>query len=321
VTAGRAASADPRERAQFRAETDERGRFVRQSSRFRDLVSADGSSGFRAEPGRYHLYVSLACPWAHRSIIVRRLKGLEDVISMSVVDPVRDERGWAFRPGRGHGPDPVNGFAYLSEAYVASDPTFTGRVTVPVLWDRETGRIVSNESGDVIRMLNSEWDEWGDDSVDLYPADLRDEIEDINGVVYDTVNNGVYRAGFATTQEAYEEAFDALFATLDDLDRRLAERRYLAGDRPTLADWRLFTTLLRFDTVYALHFKCNLRRVVDHPSLWPYVRELYQWPGVAPTVDFDHIKRHYYLTHGSINPTGIVPKGPAIDFAEPHGRG
>ncbi len=314
-------SRDPRARAQFGAETDEGGRFVRQASRFRDRVTADGSSGFRAEPGRYHLYVSLACPWAHRSIIVRRLKGLEDVISMSVVDPVRDERGWAFRPGRGHGPDPVNGFSFLAEAYAASDPAWSGRVTVPVLWDRETGRIVNNESADVIRMLNSEWDEWGDPAVDLYPADLREEIDAVNDLVYRTVNNGVYRAGFATTQEAYEEAFDDLFATLAELDRRLGDQRYLAGDSITEADWRLFTTLVRFDAVYVLHFKCNLRRIVDHVFLWPYLRELYQVPGVAETVDLDHIKRHYYLTHDSINPTGIVPRGPELDLTRPHGRG
>jgi putative glutathione S-transferase len=313
-------TAGARSRAQFADETDEGGRFVRQRSRFRDQVTADGSSGFRAEPGRYHLYVSLACPWAHRTIIVRTLKGLEDVISLSVVDPVRDERGWAFRPGRGHGPDPVNGFSFLAEAYAASDPGFRGRVTVPVLWDRESGRIVSNESADIVRMLNSAWDEWGDASLDLYPPDLRPEIDAINERVYETVNNGVYRAGFATTQEAYEEAFDALFETLAWLDRLLGTRRYLAGDRVTEADWRLFTTLIRFDAVYALHFKCNLRRIEDHAFLWPYLRELYQWPGVAATVDLDHIKRHYYLTHDSINPTGIVPKGPELDLTEPHRR-
>jgi putative glutathione S-transferase len=225
------------------------------------------------------------------------------------------------RPGRGHGPDPVNGFDFLADAYRASDPSWSGRVTVPVLWDRETGRIVSNESAEVIRMLNSEFDEWGDASVDLYPEGLREEIDAVNHVVYENVNNGVYRAGFATTQAAYEEAFDALFATLADLDGRLAGQRYLAGDRITEADWRLFTTLVRFDAVYALHFKCNLRRISDHPSLWPYLRELYQVPGVAETVDFDHIKRHYYVTHDSINPTGIVPKGPELDLARPHGRG
>lgn len=314
-------STGSRDRAQFGAETDDDGRFVRQVSRFRDTVTADGSSGFRAEPGRYHLYVSLACPWAHRTIIVRRLKRLEDVISMSVVDPVRDERGWAFREGRGHGPDPVNGFAFLSEAYEASDPGFEGRVTVPVLWDRRTGRIVNNESPEVIRILNSAFDEWGDASVDLYPAGLRDEIDAVNDRVYERVNNGVYRAGFATTQAAYEEAFDALFAELDHLDALLRGQRYLVGDRPTEADWRLFTTLIRFDAVYVGHFKCNLRRIVDFPALWPYLRDLYQVPGVAETVDFDHIKRHYYVTHDSINPTGIVPKGPALDLSLPHGRG
>jgi glutathionyl-hydroquinone reductase len=319
VSAPRAAAADPRGRA-HRAETDASGRFVRQKSRFRDRVTADGSSGYRAEPGRYHLYVSKACPWAHRTIIVRRLKCLEDVIPMSVADPVRDERGWAFRPGRGYGEDPLNGFAYLADAYTATDPSFSGRITVPVLWDRQTGRIVNNESADVIRMLNSEFDEWADRSVDLYPPDLREEIDRINAVVYRTVNNGVYRAGFATSQEAYEEAFDELFATLDELDRLLLGRRYLAGDRVTEADWRLFPTLVRFDAVYALHFKCNLRRIIDYVSLWPYLRELYQWPGVAATVDMDQIKRHYYLTHRSINPTGIVPKGPDTDFTLPHGR-
>ena len=314
-------SRDPRALSQFRAETDEHGRFVRQASRFRDAVTADGSSGYPAEPGRYHLYVSLACPWAHRTIIVRRLKGLEDVISMSVVDPVRDERGWAFTEGRGHGPDTLNGFEFLSEAYQRSDPCFTGRVTVPVLWDRETGRIVNNESAEIIRMLNAEFDAWGDGGLDLYPAALREEIDRVNDVVYRTVNNGVYRAGFATTQAAYEEAFDALFATLDDLDRRLGARRHLVGDRTTEADWRLFTTLIRFDSVYAGHFKCNLRRIVDYAFLWPYLRALYQVPGVAETVDFDHIKRHYYVTHTSINPTGIVPEGPLLDLTQPHGRG
>jgi putative glutathione S-transferase len=284
-------------------------------------VTADGSSGFPAAPGRYHLYVSRACPWAHRTIIVRRLKGLEDVVSASVVDPVRDERGWAFTEGPGHGPDALNGFAFLAEAYRRSDPDFAGRVTVPVLWDRVTGQIVSNESADIVRMLNAEFDAWGDAAVDLYPPDLRDEIDRVNDVVYRTVNNGVYRAGFATTQEAYEEAFALLFATLDDLDRRLASQRYLTGERVTEADWRLFTTLVRFDAVYALHFKCNLRRILDYPSLWPYLRDLYQVPGVAETVDFDHIERHYYLTHTSINPTGIVPAGPALDLTQPHGRG
>lgn len=307
-------------RGQFPKEIDASGRWVRQSSRFREWVTADGSSGRPAVPGRYHLYVSLACPWAHRTVIVRRLKGLEDVVSMSVVDPVRDERGWAFRPGRGHGPDPVNGFAFLSEAYLASDPGFDGRVTVPVLWDRERGDIVSNESGDIIVMLDSAWDEWGDASLHLYPGELSQDIDELNRFVYENVNDGVYRAGFSTTQAAYEEAVTALFAALDDLDARLATRRYLMGDRITLADWRLFTTLLRFDPVYVGHFKCNVRRIADYPSLSGYLRELYQWPGVRETVDLDHIKRHYYVTHPSINPTRIVPVGPALDWDRPHGR-
>jgi glutathionyl-hydroquinone reductase len=305
----------------YRSSVDERGRYVRNESAFRERVTADGSSGFRAEPGRYHLYVSLACPWAHRAIIVRRLKRLEGVISLSLVDPVRDERGWAFDEGPGRFPDPINEFGFLSEAYTATDPGYEGRITVPVLWDKETERAVSNESAEIIRMLNSEWDEWGDRSVDLYPADLREEIDAVNADVYEHVNNGVYRAGFARTQSAYEEAFDGLFDALDRIDRRLGSRRYLAGDRVTEADWRLFTTLVRFDAVYYLHFKCNLRRIADHPHIWPYARELYQWPGIAETVNLDHIKRHYYCTHQSIDPKRIVPKGPAIDWTEPHGRG
>ncbi len=310
------------------------GAFVRQQSAFREWVSADGSSGLEAEPGRYHLYVSLACPWAHRTIIVRRLKRLEVAISLSVVDPIRDERGWRFGDGPGFGPDPINGFELLSEAYVATDPGFDGRVTVPALWDTKTGRVVNNESAEIIRMLNSEWGEVAaprggvvaDASVehpgglDLYPEDLREEIDAINERVYETVNNGVYRAGFATSQDAYEEAVVALFATLDELEQRLAGQRYLAGDRITEADWRLFTTLVRFDSVYYSHFKCSVRRLVDYPSLWGYARELYQVPGVAETVNMDHIKRHYYLTHESVNPTGIVPLGPEIDFDAPHDR-
>lgn len=308
-------------KAQFGRETGAGGEFVRQQSHFRSCITPDGSSGYRAEPGRYHLYVSLACPWAHRAIIVRMLKGLEDVISMSVVDPVRDERGWAFTEGPGHGPDPVNGFAFLSEAYLATDPSFDGRVTVPVVWDRVKGRIVCNESSEVIVMLNCAFDEWGDRSLDLYPVDLRPEIDEINDDVYASVNNGVYMAGFATTQRAYERAFDRLFAGLDRLEERLSTRRYLVGERITLADWRLFTTLVRFDVVYVGHFKCNLRRIVDYPNLLGYLRELYQWPGVAGTVNFDHIKRHYYVSHDQINPTGIVPKGPELDLDAPHGRG
>lgn len=302
---------------QFPRESDRRGAFVRQDSRFRDRVSNDGSTEYPAEPGRYHLYISLACPWASRALIVRRLKGLEDVIGLTVVDPLRDERGWRFTAEE---PDPVNGFAYLAEAYAASDPAFEGRVTVPVLWDTQRGRIVNNESAEIIRMLNTAFDEWGDSSVDLYPQPLRGEIDALNERIYETVNNGVYRAGFASTQAAYEEAFDALFETLDALDARLGQRRWLTGAQLTEADWRLFVTLVRFDAVYVGHFKCNLRRIADYPNLSGYLRDLYQQPGIAETVDLDQIKRHYYMTHPQVNPTGIVPKGPALDFDAPHDR-
>ncbi len=304
----------------FPKEAGSKGEFVRQDSAFRERVTADGSSGFAAEPGRYHLYVSLACPWAHRAILFRKLKGLESVIGMSVVDPIRDSRGWAFTDAPGCGPDRLNGFRFLGEAYRATDPTFDGRVTVPVLWDKRTGRIVNNESSEIIRMLNSEFDAWGRADVDFYPADARAEIDAVNDEVYANVNNGVYRCGFAGTQEAYDEAFERLFRTLDDLEHRLASRRYLVGDSITEADWRLFTTLVRFDPVYHGHFKCNLKRLVDYDNLWGYTRDLYQQPGVAETVDFDHIKRHYYVTHRAINPNGVVPRGPRLDFEEPHGR-
>jgi putative glutathione S-transferase len=294
-------------KAQFSKESDGEGRFVRQESRFREVVAE------RPRPGRYHLYVSLACPWASRTIIVRQLKGLEDVLPMTVVDPIRDERGWRFDPER---PDPVNGFTFLKQAYELSDPGFDDRVTVPVLFDTEANRIVNNESAEIIRMLNA----WSDTGPDLYPEDLRVAIDEVNDRVYHSVNNGVYRAGFATTQAAYEEAFDELFATLDWLDDRLATNRYLLGDEITEADWRLFVTLVRFDAVYVGHFKCNLRRIADYAHLSGYLRDLYQQPGIADTVDFDHIKRHYYLTHPQINPTGIVPKGPEQDLWAPHGR-
>jgi len=298
----------------------ESGAFERASSTIREWVSADGSTGFQAAPGRYHLYVSLACPWAHRAVIVRKLKGLEDAIGLTVLDPYRDERGWAFRDVRGAGLDPVNGFDFLSQAYDATDTAYAGRVSVPVLWDRERGRIVNNESADVIVMLNEAWDRWATKGLDLYPAQLRPEIDELNARVYETVNNGVYRAGFATAQKSYEEAVGPLFDTLDVLEERLSSRRYLFGDRITLADWRLFTTLLRFDPVYHGHFKCNLRRIVDYPSLWGHLRDLLAIEGVRETVDMDHIKRHYYTTHPAINPTRIVPVGPAIDYDEPHGR-
>jgi putative glutathione S-transferase len=291
------------------------GAFVRSRSRFRGRVTADGSSGLPAEAGRYHLYVSLACPWAHRTLIVRKVKRLEGAISISVVDPIRDERGWRFA-----GRDALEGFAYLSEAYRATDPDYEGRVTVPVLWDKERRLIVNNESADIVRMLGSEFDAFGDPALRLYPEALREEIDAVNDLVYENVNDAVYRAGFAATQEAYEHAVDRLFETLDGLEERLSRQRYLAGDEITEADWRLFTTLVRFDSVYHGHFKCNVRRIVDYPALWAYTRELYQVPGVAETVDLDQIKRHYYGTHASLNPTGIIPRGPDLDFSAPHGR-
>lgn len=297
-----------------------KGEFIRQQSAFRNWVTADGSSGFEAEPERYHLYVCYGCPWAHRSLIFRRLKGLVDVISVSVVDPIRDERGWRFSDDPGCTLDHVNGFTFLSEAYAQSDPTFRGRVTVPVLWDKKSGVIVNNESSEIIRMLNSEFDNFGDASMDFYPELLREEIDVVNERIYHNVNNGVYRTGFATTQEAYEEAFNGLFDTLDFLEERLSQQRYLVGDHLTEADWRLFPTLVRFDSVYVGHFKCNKKRIVDYPNLWGYTRDLYQVPGVVETVNMDHIKRHYYMTHGSLNPSRLVPLGPEIDFSEPHGR-
>jgi glutathionyl-hydroquinone reductase len=295
--------------------------FVRQDARFREWVTADGSSGYVAEPGRYHLYVSLACPWAHRTLIVRALKGLQEAIAVSVVDPIRDERGWAFRDVPGATGDSLHGWSYLSEAYAASAPGYDAHVSVPVLWDTRTECIVNNESADIIVMLSEAFDAFAaHPELDLYPAELRAEIDELNRVVYETVNNGVYRAGFAPTQEDYDAAVHPLFATLDRLDERLASRRYLVGGRPTLADWRLFTTLVRFDAVYVGHFKCNLRRIVDYPHLSAYLRDLYQTPGIAETVDMDHIKRHYYLTHGQLNPRAIVPAGPILDFDAPHGR-
>ncbi len=306
-----------------KGERGDGGRFARQDSRFRDWVTADGSSAYLAEAGRYHLYVSLACPWAHRTVILRELKGLQDAIGMSIVDPIRDEHGWAFTDEPGTTPDKLHDWAYLSEGYVASDPDFDARVTVPVLWDTHSGRIVNNESADIIVMLNSAFDAFASNpDLDLYPAPLREEIDSINAKVYDNVNNGVYRAGFASSQDAYEEAVLPLFETLGELDARLATRRYLAGDgtRQTLADWRLFTTLLRFDPVYVGHFKCNLRRIADYPNLSGYLRDLYQTPGVAETVDLGQIKRHYYMTHGGINPSRIVPAGPLLELDAPHGR-
>ncbi len=304
-----------------RLKTDEKGAFRRDESVFRDWVTADGSSGFKAEPSRYHLYVSLACPWAHRTLIFRALKKLEDAISLSVVDHFMGEDGWAFTDNPGSIPDTVNGARYLREVYVKARPDYTGRVSVPVLWDKQSQTIVNNESSEIIRMFNGAFDAFGSAPLDFYPAALRDEIDAVNAVVYDTVNNGVYKCGFATRQEPYGDAVTALFDTLDTLEDRLSGQRYLCGARLTEADWRLFTTLIRFDTVYHGHFKCNLKRLVDYPNLWSYTRELYQMPGVAATCDFDHIKRHYYASHETVNPTRIVPAGPAIDFTAPHDRG
>ena len=298
--------------AQFEKETDKKGAFVRQTSAFRERVTADGSSGFPAEPGRYHLYVCYACPWASRTIIFRTLKGLEEVISMTAVDPVRDDQGWKFFADD---PDPVNGYEYLLEAYLRTDPDFSDRVTVPVLWDKETNRAVNNESSEIIRMLTSEFNQWAKNpDLDLYPEPLRAEIDELNDRIYNSINNGVYRAGFATTQEAYEEAFIELFEALDLMDDRLGESRFLTGSQITEADWRFFVTLIRFDAVYVGHFKCNLRRIADYDNLAGYLRDLYQQPGIRGTVNMDHIKRHYYITHPRINPTQIVPMGPVLDF-------
>ncbi len=302
------------------------GRFVRGQSQWRDWVTADGKPaegrmrGFKAEPGRYHLYVSLACPWAHRTLILRKLKKLEDAISVSVVHHYMGENGWTFLKEDGATGDTLYGCDFLHQIYTKADPAYSGRVTVPVLWDKRTQTIVNNESSEIIRMLNSAFDEWDDASVDFYPEPLRQEIDAINAMVYPAINNGVYRAGFATTQEAYEEAFAELFTALDRIEEKLSRQRYLTGGRITEADWRLFTTLVRFDPVYVGHFKCNLRRIADYPNLSNYLRDLYQVPGVAGTVNLLHIKAHYYGSHKTINPTGVVPAGPELDYAAPHDR-
>ncbi|CAN5137159.1 glutathione S-transferase family protein [soil metagenome] len=307
-----------------------RGRFERDPARFRSWITPDGSRGpsasrgFEAAAGRYHLYVSLACPWASRTLILRKLKDLEEVISVSSVKPHMLDNGWEF--GRTDSEDaafadPLYGKRYLHEIYTLADPKCSGRVTVPVLWDKKRETIVNNESSEIIRMLNSSFAAFAGSDTDYYPEHLRPDIDAVNDVVYRNVNNGVYRAGFATTQKAYEEAFDALFETLDTLEERLSRQRYLVGAAITEADWRLFTTLVRFDAVYYGHFKTNLRRVADYPNLSNYLRDLYQYDGVASTVDFNHIKQHYYYSHGTINPTRIVPKGPALDLNAPHDRG
>lgn len=296
------------------------GRFVRKDSQFRDWIKADGSSGFKAEPNRYHLYVSLACPWAHRTLILRKIKKLENIISISIVDPLMEENGWEFSDYEDSIPDMINRSDYLHQIYTTAKPDYTGRVTVPVLWDKTKKTIVNNESSEIILMLNSEFDEFGDSSLDFYPGDLRSEIDQINDDIYHNINNGVYKCGFATKQEAYEEAFINLFSSLDKIDNILSNKRYLVGDKLTIADWRLFTTLVRFDSVYYTHFKCNLRRIEEYPHISNYLRELYQYPGVEETVNFKHIKEHYFKSHKSINPTGIVPSGPELDLSTAHNR-
>ena len=302
------------------------GRFEREDAGFRNWVTVDGSAGpsgvggFKAEASRYHLYVSLACPWAHRTTIYRKLKGLEDIISLSVVHPFMGDKGWTFAEDAGVIADPIVNASYLYEVYVAAKPDYTGRVTVPILWDKKTKTIVSNESSEIIRMLNSAFDEVGATAVNSLPAELLAEIDAVNEFVYSAVNNGVYKAGFATTEAAYKEAVVVLFDALDTLEARLADQRYLLGDTITEADWRLFTTLVRFDAVYVGHFKCNIRRIVDYPNLWGYLCDLYQVPGIAETVNIEHIKAHYYTSHANINPTRIIPVGPVLDFNEPHDR-
>lgn len=305
---------------------DSGGRFIRSESQFRNWITPDGSAGptgeagFKAESGRYHLYVSYACPWAHRTLIFRALKQLQDVISVSVVDYYMGAEGWTFSESGDATADHLFGYKRLHEVYTHADSNYSGRVTVPVLWDKQRDTIVSNESSEIIRMLNSTFNEFGNQDFDFYPVELREEIDAINAVVYPNINNGVYRAGFATTQEAYEEAFTQLFGALDEIEERLSRQRYLAGSHLTEADWRLFTTLLRFDPVYVGHFKCNRQRIADYPNLSNYTRELYQLAGVAPTVNMRHIKGHYYESHKTINPTGIVPVGPDIDYGAPHDR-
>ena len=307
-------------------DTGKSGRFQRENAQRRNWITADGAAGpsgeagFKAEAGRYHLYVSLACPWAHRTLILRKLKGLESLIDVSVVSWLMREQGWTFDPTHGSSGDALDGFDYLHQRYTADDAQYTGRVTVPLLWDKQQQRIVSNESAEIIRMFNSAFDGLTGNSLDFYPEPLRERIEQLNERIYPAVNNGVYRAGFATTQAAYEEAFDELFLALDELDALLGDQRYLAGEYLTEADIRLFTTLIRFDAVYHGHFKCNLRRLEDYANLANWLRELYQWPGIAETVDFTHIKGHYYASHATINPTGIIPKGPKLDFNRRHDR-
>ncbi|WP_249673317.1 glutathione S-transferase family protein [Pseudomonas abieticivorans] len=307
-------------------ESSKDGAFQREAAKRRNWITADGrpgpsgDGGFKAEAGRYHLYVSLACPWAHRTLILRKLKGLESLIDVSVVSWLMRENGWTFDKSTGSSGDALDGLEYLHQRYTAETPDYTGRVTVPLLWDKQQQRIVSNESSEIIRMFNSAFDELTGNRLDFYPEPLQPSIDALNDAIYPAVNNGVYRAGFATSQGAYEQAFDEVFAELDKLESLLGEKRYLAGEYITEADWRLFTTIVRFDPVYFGHFKCNLRRIVDYPNLHNWLLELYQWPGVAQTVDFEHIKHHYYASHATINPTGVVPKGPLQDLTLAHDR-
>ena len=316
-------------KAQFEKEQSDSGEFERQEDSFREWISNDGSTSYPAAAGRYHLYVSLACPWASRTVIFRKLKGLEDAIGMTIVDPIRDEKGWAFRDPSGktalgvpfESTDSVNGFHFLSEAYVATDPNFDERVTVPVLWDKETKKIVNNCEDDICPMFNDVFNAVArNKDVDLFPKEIKAEHDKLSDFVYDNVNNRVYKAGFATRQRAYEISCSKVFEALDQLEQRLSKSRYVFGRRIVDVDWRLFCTLVRFDVVYHGHFKCNIRRIIDYPNLQGYLMDLYQQPGIAQTVNFDHIKRHYYMTHTEINPTRIVPLGPALDLTRPHGR-
>jgi putative glutathione S-transferase len=312
-----------------REQEDSHGRFLRPSTTFRARITADGSSGFKAEAGRYHLYISWACPWANRTAIMRKLKGLEDAIGLSVVDPVMGEEGWVFSDFPGSIPDTVNGTHYLRDIYLKADPKHTGRVTVPVLWDKETNKIVNNESRELIRMLDTEFDAVVKSDKNFYPEDLREAIDQTIDTIYQPINNGVYRAGFATEQKAYDEAVTQLFDALDYWEEILGKQRYLCGDSPngdssasriTEADWCMFTTLFRFDAVYYVHFKCNLRHIYEYPNLWNYLKDLYQQPGVKETCNLEHIKLHYYKSHPNVNPHGLVPKGPILDFESPHNR-
>jgi glutathionyl-hydroquinone reductase len=303
-----------------REQEDSDGKFVRPSTTFRNKITADGSSEFKAEPGRYHLYISWACPWACRTAILRQLKGLTDIISMSVVAAEIHDNSWEFKDEPGSTPDTVNGADYLWQVYLKADSNYSGRVTVPVLWDKQKGTIVNNESREIIRMLDTEFADFASVDINFYPPALQGKIDETIDAIYQPINNGVYRAGFATTQKAYDEAVTDLFTALDHWEKVLDKQRYICGNEITEADWCLFTTLFRFDAVYYVHFKCNIRRIVDYPNLWNYLKDLYQYPGVKETCNLDHIKRHYYKSHPKVNPTGIVPKGPEIDFDAPHNR-